>query len=154
MLTTEIDIIKRENLELKRKINVLSYHKIDPLNISFAVINYKEERTFSICQQKGCRIMCIHPSNKLVLISKISENPNLFPGYGICKLSIDNLGQTNYCTEFVKLHKQRIRDLCVSTHDLSHLLSCSLDKSIRITNLNNIIPITQFGAAIGMTKIL
>ncbi|KAF1744983.1 hypothetical protein MXB_4540, partial [Myxobolus squamalis] len=137
VLITEMDILKKENTNLKRKISILTNHKIDPFDNYHGVACYKEERNFPICSQNGCKIICIHPSNKLILISKISENPHLFPGYGICKLSIDNLGETNYSTEFVRLHKHIIRDMCISNHDQSQLLSCSLDKTIKITNLNS-----------------
>lgn len=86
MLLTEIDILKNENINLKRKLNIMSDGKIEPFDNSMASIKYTDVKNFTICKQNGCRIMTVHPSDKLVLISKVSENQNLFPGYGICKV--------------------------------------------------------------------
>ncbi|KII74351.1 E3 ubiquitin-protein ligase RFWD3 [Thelohanellus kitauei] len=138
MLTTEVDMLRKENSNLTQRLRAASDHVIEnPSATNTRIFSYTEFKNFKICKQNGCRVMCTHPNNKLIIISKKSENPNLFPGYGICKLNLDNMDCKNFSTEFIRLHKSRIRDMSISPFEPASLLTCSLDKTIRITNLAN-----------------
>lgn len=84
-----------------------------------------------VCQQGTCRVMDINSQIGKFAIS-LKSNNNLFPGFGIKKCSTDNLA----IVEYTPLHSKVIRDLKFN-HSSSYLLSVSLDKSIKISDLNS-----------------
>lgn len=84
------------------------------------------EKNLEICKDGGCRVMTYNCRTYELYVTQKSTN-NLFPGYGIRKIScVDyKLGQ------FVHLHPRPIRDITYSQpRDL--LLSVGLDSSARI----------------------
>ncbi|KAJ0169379.1 hypothetical protein K1T71_014966 [Dendrolimus kikuchii] len=84
------------------------------------------EKNLQICREGGCRVLTYNCRTYELYVSQKSVN-NLFPGYGIRKVScIDyKLGQ------FVHLHPKPIRDITYSQpRDL--LLSVGLDSTARI----------------------
>ncbi|CAG4970216.1 unnamed protein product [Colias eurytheme] len=84
------------------------------------------EKNLEMCKDGGCRVLTYNCRTYELYVSQKSTN-NLFPGYGIRKVScVDyKLGQ------FVHLHPKPIRDITYSQpRDL--LLSVGLDSSVRI----------------------
>ncbi|KAM3955712.1 E3 ubiquitin-protein ligase rfwd3.S [Aphomia sociella] len=84
------------------------------------------EKNLEICKDGGCRVLTYNCRTYELYVSQKSTN-NLFPGYGIRKVScVDyKLGQ------FVHLHPKPIRDITYSQpRDL--LLSVGLDSTARI----------------------
>lgn len=84
------------------------------------------EKNLQVCREGGCRVLTYNCRTYELYVSQKSVN-NLFPGYGIRKVScLDyKLGQ------FVHLHPKPIRDITYSQpRDL--LLSVGLDSTARI----------------------
>ena len=82
----------------------------------------------------GCRVVSFYPRNSAILVSQPSNNA-IFPGFGIKKINIHDYKLSQY----IPIHSKLIRDIAVNTtqQDDGIILTCGLDKTIKLTNLAN-----------------
>lgn len=90
------------------------------------------DKSLEICKDGGCRVL----DSKIdmdVILSSAKSPMNLFAeGHGVRKINISNYKPTAY----IQLHSKPIRDIRFHAHN-SCLLSVSLDKTIKITDITN-----------------
>jgi E3 ubiquitin-protein ligase RFWD3 len=80
----------------------------------------------------GCRIVTFSRSQMSILVSQQSNVP-IFPGFGIKKINFLDYKLSQY----VPIHTKLIRDIAIneSSQDDNIILTCGLDKTIKLTNL-------------------
>ncbi|XP_076471865.1 E3 ubiquitin-protein ligase rfwd3.L-like isoform X2 [Babylonia areolata] len=92
---------------------------------------FVHDKTVRICEGGQCRVLCHCLSMAVLVISQPSTN-NLFPGFGIKKLSCMDLKTSSYLT----LHSKAIRGLSFHQNvDDGLLLSASMDRTIKLTSI-------------------
>ncbi|XP_070565742.1 E3 ubiquitin-protein ligase rfwd3.L-like [Ptychodera flava] len=91
---------------------------------------YKLERVITTSPNGGCRIMAFDPSHRVLVVSMPSPN-QLFPGYGVKKISMLDMKSSQYVT----IHTKMLRDCCFNNRQDGLLLSTSIDKTVKITSL-------------------
>ena len=104
----------------------------------------------------GCRIVTFSPRSTAILVSQPSNNA-IFPGFGIKKVNVrlfsfcptlNQLGRLfssvkinllDYkLSQYIPVHSKLIRDIAVnSLHDDGIILTCGIDKTIKLINLAN-----------------
>ncbi|XP_052797450.1 E3 ubiquitin-protein ligase RFWD3-like isoform X2 [Mya arenaria] len=89
------------------------------------------DKTIKIWDAGQCRVMAYSPSMATLVVSSPSSSP-LFPGYGVKKISSLDFKTSQYLT----IHSKPIRDLAFhpAVED-GMLLSCGLDKKVKMTSL-------------------
>ncbi|XP_013408860.1 E3 ubiquitin-protein ligase RFWD3 [Lingula anatina] len=89
------------------------------------------EKTIKIWEAGGCRVMAHCDSQGILVVSQPTASP-LFPGFGIKKISTFDLKTSQY----VAIHNKAIRDVSFKPQSRdSLLLSCSVDKTVKMTSL-------------------
>lgn len=104
------------------------------------------KKTIPISEGGNCRVMAHSQFLGTIAVSQPSSVA-LFPGFGIKKISSLDLKTTEYVT----LHSKAIRNVCFHpTYHDGVLLSCSLDKTVKLTSMisNTIVQVYNlpFGA--------
>ncbi|CAF0765691.1 unnamed protein product [Didymodactylos carnosus] len=97
--------------------------------------NITLEKVVTPSEQGGCRILSCLPSQHWLFVSQPSPSPQLFPGYGIRKISLLD----GRVLEYIPIHQNLIRDVAVkhSAIDEGLILTCSVDKTLRISSYHN-----------------
>lgn len=91
--------------------------------------SYVLQTSFQIAQN-GLRVLTFDRHHPMLVVSKPSPN-NLFPGYGIVKVSsLDS----KHC-EFVRIHQKPLRDVAFSCRGDGLLLTAGMDKTVRVTSM-------------------
>ncbi|CAF0874459.1 unnamed protein product [Brachionus calyciflorus] len=91
----------------------------------------------------GCRVLSFSARNLAILASQPSNTP-MFPGFGIKKINFLDYKLSQY----VPIHSKLIRDMSLCTqYDDETLLTCSLDKTIKLTNITSNRPIHSYECA-------
>lgn len=91
--------------------------------------SYVLQTSFQIAQN-GLRVLTFDRHHAMLVVSKPSPN-NLFPGYGIVKVSsLDS----KHC-EFVRIHQKPLRDVAFSCRGDGLLLTAGMDKTVRVTSM-------------------
>ncbi|XP_041367491.1 E3 ubiquitin-protein ligase RFWD3-like [Gigantopelta aegis] len=89
------------------------------------------DRTVKIWEAGQCRVIAYSRALAAVVISQPSSSP-LFPGFGVKKISAMDFKTT----QFLTIHSKAIRDICFHpVVDDGILLSCSLDRTIKMTSI-------------------
>ncbi|KAG8192093.1 hypothetical protein JTE90_005391 [Oedothorax gibbosus] len=132
MATQECERLKRELIEANRLLQeyrsgIKTTDKSQATNRNMSVFSL--EKSIEIAKHGGCRIVDVCDLLGMVLVTQPSIN-DLFPGYGFRKISTLEMKPS----EFVLVHQKPIRDMAFHTHD-GLVLTASLDKSVRITNV-------------------
>ncbi|KAF5295502.1 hypothetical protein FQR65_LT10490 [Abscondita terminalis] len=96
------------------------------------------EKSLEICKEGGCRVFDCCTKSNLIVASMKSPN-SLFPGYGVRQISISLYKPTAY----IPLHLNPIRDIKFHS-EKPWLLSVSLDKTAKITDINTTTPVCFF----------
>lgn len=101
------------------------------LNQSSIAGQYVLDRTIKIWDTGNCRVMAYCPSLATLVASQPSSSP-LFPGFGVKKICTLDFKTSQYLT----IHSKQIRDVAFhpSVED-GMLLSCGLDKKVKLTSL-------------------
>lgn len=102
-------------------------------NLTHSTRNYRlfMEKNIEISKEPGCRVMLYAQQTKHLIVSQKSSQ-NLFPGYGVRFLDIENFRPLN----FLHMSNKSVRDLCLnSTEDL--LLSATQEKSAKLFNVHD-----------------
>jgi E3 ubiquitin-protein ligase RFWD3 len=97
---------------------------------------YGLDKTINITDLGGCRVTAFSSRCVALLVSQPS-NSALFPGFGIKKINFLDYKLNQY----IPIHSKTIRDLAInSSNDDGIILTCGLDKTIKLTNIvNNVI---------------
>lgn len=97
---------------------------------------YGLDKTINITDLGGCRVTAYSNRCVALLVSQPS-NSALFPGFGIKKINFLDYKLNQY----IPIHSKTIRDLAINTsNDDGIILTCGLDKTIKLTNIiNNVI---------------
>ncbi|KAL4225243.1 RING finger and WD repeat domain-containing protein 3 [Mactra antiquata] len=89
------------------------------------------DKTIKIYDGGNCRVMAYCPSLATLVVSQPSSS-SLFPGFGVKKISTLDFKTSQYLT----IHSKAIRDLAFHPSvDDGMLLSCGLDKKVKMTSL-------------------
>ncbi|KAJ8298797.1 hypothetical protein KUTeg_022857, partial [Tegillarca granosa] len=89
------------------------------------------DKTIKIWEAGNCRVMSYSGSLATLVVSQPSSSP-LFPGFGVKKISAMDFKTAQYLT----IHSKPIRDVCFHPFtDDGVLLSCGLDKTIKMTSI-------------------
>ncbi|XP_044732146.1 E3 ubiquitin-protein ligase RFWD3-like [Chrysoperla carnea] len=96
------------------------------------------DKAIELSKDNACRVMAHNYDNLLVVTLK-SPNP-LFSGFGIRKVETSDYS----IKQFVPLHSKLIRDLAFHPQTGEWLLSVSLDKSAKLTNVATNVIINTF----------
>ncbi|GAB1605169.1 hypothetical protein Ahia01_000798700 [Argonauta hians] len=92
---------------------------------------YKCDKTILIWEGGNCRVMTYSSFLGIFVVSQPSSSP-LFQGFGVRKVSVADFRTT----EYLPLHTKLIRCICFHpTHCDGLLLSCAMDKKIKLTSL-------------------
>ena len=162
--TIKVDhhLLKEENEKLKNEIKALKAGGAVAINGSLAGPSYSSAadsssksgnaerlayvRTLQIMRSteqvdnnRSCRVMAYNPLLGMLVLSQPSFTA-LAPGFGVRRVHmLDQKLET-----FVVLHKDGIRDLAFSPVNQDQLLSVSLDKTMRITNISSCVEVVRF----------
>lgn len=93
-------------------------------------------KSVDLSKYGNCRIMEYDPRNVQLLISAENKTSTLFAqkGYGLVRVSMLELGKSKY----IGIHKLQIRDVRKCPADDSSLvLTVSMDKTAKLTNVNS-----------------
>lgn len=128
---------QKQQMETMRKITCHGQQKQGTNEISFsqeiAGSMFILKKNVKISEAGGCRVMAYCSTLNTLCVSQPSSSP-LFPGFGIKKIETVDFKPVQY----ISIHTKAIRDLSFSkTNQDSFLLSCSIDKTIKITNLQS-----------------
>ncbi|XP_035208093.1 E3 ubiquitin-protein ligase RFWD3-like isoform X2 [Stegodyphus dumicola] len=131
MAVQECERLKKELMETKRMLqeyrSSMAFSKLQSSQNNSSAFSL--EKNIEIAKLGGCRIVDICELLGIILVSQPSTN-ELFPGFGFRKLSTMDMKPS----EFVWVHQKPIRDMAFHVHD-GLVLTGSLDKSVRITNI-------------------
>lgn len=87
------------------------------------------QKTIRIWDAGGCRVLAYNANVSTLVVSQPSSSP-LFPGFGVKKISTVDLR-----AQYLTIHGKAIRDLACNCGHPGLVLSCSLDKTVKITSL-------------------
>lgn len=123
---------KDEIINLKKKISYLESNLSDyKESIAKKIIPIlKLRNSVELSHQPGCRILDFNSWSNLMIASQASPN-QVFPGYGIRKIAVDNFKPL----EYIHLHMKPIRDFSFHPDMKDMLLTVSLDKSVKISTI-------------------
>merc|ERR1719494_35668 len=87
------------------------------------------QKTLQIAQNDA-RVMSYDKHNMMLVASKPSPN-QLFPGYGVLKVS----SLESRTSEYIRIHQKPIRDMTFSPDGDQLLLTASVDKTLKLTSV-------------------
>ncbi|XP_034947715.1 E3 ubiquitin-protein ligase RFWD3-like isoform X2 [Chelonus insularis] len=122
-LSKTIHDLERQKTDMTVKINE---------SIRSVVRKFHLDHTLDICKEGGCRVLDYNKWSGHLAVSQKSAN-NLFPGYGVKKISTDIFQPM----QFVLLHNQAIRDIAFHPVQQSLLLTVSFDKTAKLMDIQN-----------------
>lgn len=109
--------------------SIRTYGQSTASQSSLSQNSYVLQTSFQIAQN-GSRVLTFDRHHAMLVVSKPSPN-NLFPGYGIVKVSsLDS----KHC-EFVRIHQKPLRDVAFSCRGDGLLLTAGMDKTVRVTSM-------------------
>lgn len=128
---------QKQQLEVFRKMSANTLHEPSSSQLhqtcpqNSLQATYAFEKHLKIWEAGGCRVMAYSSIMTTLCVSQPSSSP-LFPGFGVKKvLSLDFKS-----SQYVAIHSKAIRDLSFNTRSPdATLLSCSMDKTIKMTSL-------------------
>ncbi|XP_060588595.1 E3 ubiquitin-protein ligase RFWD3-like [Ruditapes philippinarum] len=101
------------------------------LKLSQVAGQFVLDKTIKIWDAGNCRVMAHCPSLATIVASQPSSSP-LFPGFGVKKICTLDFKTSQYIT----IHNKAIRDVAFHpTVEDGMLLSCGLDKKVKMTSL-------------------
>lgn len=97
-------------------------------------MNYTQDKLINITDNVsgGCRIVAFSDRHSALLVSQPSNSP-IFPGFGIKKINFLDFKVSQY----IPVHSKLIRDMALNNNDDGIVLSCGLDKMIKMTNISS-----------------
>ncbi|XP_033232260.1 E3 ubiquitin-protein ligase RFWD3-like isoform X4 [Belonocnema kinseyi] len=118
-----------DELEFERKMN---YHhsNMNPMMCLKKLL--QKERSFSICQRAGCRVMAYNPWHRILVTSLKSTHPTR-SDHGISKIVLDSFVSMPYR----RVHNGAIRDLDFQADHPNMLLSAGFDKRVILTDIRD-----------------
>ena len=92
----------------------------------------QKERSFSICQRLGCRVMAYNPWHRILVTSLKSTHPTR-SDHGISKIVLDSFMAMPYR----RIHNGAIRDLDFQASHPHIMLSAGFDKRVILTDIRD-----------------
>lgn len=144
-LKFDIGIKESENIQLKRQLNerddfIKRFKATNQVATSLnqAKLNSltRSSEPFTLLKKidlnsEGCRLILVAEVLGYILISQPTSTNSLVKGYGIRRISINNLDSFS---DFIYLHTANIKDMNLHPID-AILLTASFDKSVKLVNL-------------------
>lgn len=112
-----------------------------PMNNSQGAVNlnYIQDKLMDITPKGGCRIVTFSNRHTAILVSQPSHNP-IFPGFGVKKINFLDYKLSQY----IPIHSKLIRDMALNLTEDGIILTGSMDKMIKMTNISNNVIVHSF----------
>ncbi|KAK6192096.1 hypothetical protein SNE40_003635 [Patella caerulea] len=105
---------------------------------------FVHDRVINISDAGKCRVLAFSSSLGALLVSQPSAS-QLFKGFGVKKISTMDFKTSQYLT----IHSKVIRDICFHpVYDDGILLSCGMDKSIKMTSIMSNTVVQSYGSTL------
>ena len=135
----ENERLKKEYMDCQQRVQQMSSnHKITENLLktqSFQNLNKKVSfefvREIEMNSSGDCRHLGYSGLFEIITVSQPNPNNQLFPGYGVKKIFLNDFKTDNIC-----IHSKPIRDLEINAYD-GTILTTSLDKTVKLTSLLN-----------------
>lgn len=136
----ENERLKKEYIECQQRVQLLSSnHRVTEKalqNRSVNALNKKKEwfqlvREMELSSSGDCRHLGYSSLFEIIAISQPNSNTQLFPGFGVKKVFLNDFKFDNIC-----IHSKPIRDMEINAYD-GTILTTSLDKTVKLTSLLN-----------------
>jgi E3 ubiquitin-protein ligase RFWD3 len=134
----ENERLKKECMECQQKVKQLSSCSRNTENIISnkalkAMTNkldaFKLFKEIEINSSGECRLLGYSNLFEVMAVSQPNPNTNLFPGFGIKKIFLNDFKTDNIC-----IHSKTIKDFEINAYD-GTILTTSLDKTVKLTSL-------------------
>ncbi|XP_051156332.1 E3 ubiquitin-protein ligase RFWD3-like isoform X1 [Leptopilina boulardi] len=145
--------IERQLIEYKTKVKMFEYqitsmqkriddfenertrrfHHSNTSSMYHDTLLLQKERSFTICERAGCRVMAYNPWHNILVTSLKTTHP-LRTDHGISKIKLDTFSLMPYRS----VHNGAIRDLDFQLDHPNIMLSAGFDKRVILTDIRDI----------------